>query len=211
MGCRSGNRGNNYLHFVIAVCSLFASFLLPRHRTSVVPTMASLPRLLVYSYFHKTDGIKVVLVQLFRDWVLDRFAGSRGSPRRSNDPIWLSEVAGSDSLRGDFVHPRQEETGDPGAPISVRFTDDTSGLVRKITSIFSARTVSRSWMWNGVVGSDRKLGFQDLNQITLVKTGQPRHSNERDSRSDGRLDRLCGSCTAVPSRKGFWIFFFFEY
>ena len=156
-----------FLFYVCIVSAATASYECP-YQTPV----SLLLRLLVYYDVRKNGWYqrRARTLGSFRSWVQDRLAGLKGSP--ANPKIRPNPRGGSSRLssaKNWFVSDKKKSK-DPEASISVVPTDNTSGLVRKATSITSFHSaLSGLDVEAGPSGVAENLALQELTQVTVSK------------------------------------------
>ena len=149
-----------FLFYVCIVSAATASYECP-YQTPV----SLLLRLLVYYDVRKNRWYqrRARTLGSFRSWVQDRLAGLRGGP--AGPTIRPNPRGGSSRLssaKNWFVSDKKKPK-DPEAPISVVPTDNTSGLVRKATSINSFHSaLSGLDVEAGPSGVTENLALQEL-------------------------------------------------
>ena len=153
-----------FVFYVYIVSAATASYECP-YQTPV----SSLLRLLIYYDIRKNGLYRRCgrTAELFRSWVWDRFAGSKGGPtgptRRSGSRRRPSRVS---LMKTWFVSGRKKPK-DPEASTAAGPAGNTIGLVRKTTSVSSFHSALSEWdVGPGPSGTTENLA---LNQVTVVK------------------------------------------
>jgi hypothetical protein len=156
-----------FVFYVCIVSAATASYECP-YQTPV----SLLLRLLIYYDVRKNGWYQRRARSLgsFRSWVRDRFAGLKGSPAgrttRSGSRRKSSRIS---SAKTWFVSDRKKSR-DPEASIAAVPTDNTSGLVRKATSITSFHSaLSGLDVEPGPSGVTENLALQEPTQVTVTK------------------------------------------
>ena len=153
-----------FVFYVCIVSAATASYECP-YQTPV----SLLLRLLVYYDLRKNGWYqrRVRGLKSFWSLVWNRFAGPKGSPAgptsQFNSRRKWSRIS---SMKTMFVSDRKK-TKDPEASVA---TGNTTGLVRKATSISSFHSALSEWdIQPGPSGVTENLALPELNQVTVVK------------------------------------------
>jgi hypothetical protein len=155
------------LGFVFDVCIVFAAT--ASYECPYQTPVSSLLQLLIYYDIRKNGLYRrcARTAELFRSWVWDRFAGSKGGPtrptHRSGSRRRPSRVS---SMKTWFVSGRKKPK-DPEASTAAGPAGNTIGLVGNTVSVSSFHSALSEWdVGPGPSGTTENLA---LNQVTVVK------------------------------------------
>ena len=156
-----------FVFYVCIVSAATASYECP-YQTPV----SLLLRLLVYYDFRKNEWYqrRARSLKSFRSWVWGRFTNPKGNPAgptsQFNSQRKLSRIP---SVKTWFISHRKK-TKDPEASTAAGPTWNTSGLVRKATSISSFHSALSEWdVQPGPSGATENLALPELKQVAVVK------------------------------------------
>ena len=154
-----------FLLYVCIVSAATASYECP-YQTPV----SLLLRLLFYYDLRKNEWYRRRArgLEAFWSWVRDRFAGPRNSPTGPKSPFDSRRKWSRIPSVKTWFNSSRKKTKDPEASAA---TGNTTGLVRKATSIASFHSALSEWdIQPGPSGATENLPLSELNQVTVAKT-----------------------------------------